>query len=624
MISLRHKLAIGFGGLLLIMAAVSILTVYELTRYSYELERVFHENYDSAIFCDGMRGAIDRLDTFAQHLIWNDAEKPDIDVATEEATFQLNLNEQVHNETLPGEAQRTQQLQNLWVSFKPKYQALLSAGAARADLFRDSILPALRQMRQTARQIGDMNMKNMVSVDGEVKRTLLKVRNVLLVLVIAGTSLASAVVITTGASILRTLGALTRSARRIEAGDLDLNLQVRSRDEIGQLAHAFNSMTEKLREFRKLDHDRLVRTQQTTQLAIDSLPDAVFVIGPGGRVEISNRTARTHFQVEPGALISELHLKWLTPMYESIQIHQKPIEPQGYSAAIQLFEDGRERFLLPRAVPMLGKAHELIGVTVILADVTRLLRADEAKSGLISIVSHELRTPLTGVRMSLSLLASDKFAGNPASQKRLITAAREEGERLHQIIDNLLNISRIESGRAQFQFTRMAPSEIVRNAIGPLAPAFAEKGLATTVDVADRLPMATVDPMAIGSALTNLLTNAMKFTPAPGKVTVAAHAENGALVFEVADTGPGIPAEYRDRIFEKFFRVPSNAGPTGAGLGLTIAREIAEAHGGTLDFHCPPAGGTVFELTIPAGSNAESTATEPKNPRQARPGQFAT
>ena len=126
----------------------------------------------------------------------------------------------------------------------------------------------------------------------------------LLVLVIAGTVAAAVVVGAAGASILRPLAALTSSAREIESGNLDLILPVRSRDEIGVLSEAFNAMAAQLREFRRIDHDRLVRTQQTTQLAIDSLPDAVFIIGPDAKIEISNRTAREHFGIEPGLTVS--------------------------------------------------------------------------------------------------------------------------------------------------------------------------------------------------------------------------------------------------------------------------------------------------------------------------------
>ena len=324
MISLRHKLWLGYGGLVAVLLAVSVLSAVVLVWFSHALERMFRENYDSAVYCDGMKDCLDQLDARAQHLLWEeDGGRVDAageaDAAAQEARFDDDLAQQFRNCSLPGETEQTRLLAGLWDTFKARYRQFDADPARRRDLYRLELLPLAQEMKQVAQRVAAMNMTNMVSVDGRVKRTLTGVRNALLVLVAAGTLLASVVVWTAGAAILRTLRALTESARRIEAGDLDLSLPVRSRDEIGQLSDAFNAMAARLREFRTLDRDRLVRTQQTTQLAVDSLPDAVFVVGPAGRVEISNRAARAYFGIEPGSVVSDLRLRWLTPLYESVR-----------------------------------------------------------------------------------------------------------------------------------------------------------------------------------------------------------------------------------------------------------------------------------------------------------------
>jgi NtrC-family two-component system sensor histidine kinase KinB len=377
------------------------------------------------------------------------------------------------------------------------------------------------------------------------------------------------------------------------------------------LAEAFNSMATKLREFRRLDHDRLQRTQQTTQLAIDSLPDAVFVVGPAGVIEISNRTARTHFGIEPGLTISELaeNLKWLLPLYDAALRNQQPPQPPGYRSAIQLFDNNHERFLLPRAVPMFGADENITGVSVILADVTRLRAADEAKSSLVSTVSHELRTPLTSVRMALNLLSNGKFGPVSPKQTALIEAARQDSNRLYHIIENLLSMSRMESGIAQFQFRPVSPAEIVSSAVDPMRAAFAEKQIAYEVKIAPSLPEISADSVAITSAVTNLLSNALKFTPSGGQVSVSATTEQGMACISVADTGPGIPEEFASRVFEKFFRVPSKDGPTGAGLGLAIAKEIVEAHHGIVELDRARKIGSEFRIFLPSGA-----LTSPANP----------
>jgi two-component system, NtrC family, sensor histidine kinase KinB len=601
MSSLRHKLWLGFGTLLLVLVLVSTLSLIVLTFYSHVLQRLFRENYDSVLYCDAMKASVDELNSRAQQLIWQEQAARQIDAAAQQRVFSANLRAELGNITLPGEGHLAEWVADLWDQYQAHYQQFDAAAPAdRPALYRDDLLPRYQSIKSVAQKIADLNMSNMVSVDGQVKRTLTEVRNVLLALAIGGILIAFAVVSAAGTTILRPLNALTGSVRQIEAGNLDLHVPVQTRDELGQLAEAFNAMSSKLREFRRLDHDRLVRTQQTTQLAIDSLPDAVFVIGPGGAVEISNRTAAAHFGVTPGATVSGLSLRWLTPLYEQVCRTRRAAEPNGYRSALQLFDESHERFLLPRAVPMLDSAGGMIGVTVTLVDVTRLHAADEAKSNLVSTVSHELRTPLTAIRMALGLLARESFAPKTAG---LMKAAREESDRLYRIVENLLSISRIESGRAQFQLRPMSPTEIIAQAVDPMRAALADKNIRLEVECAGGLPKVLADPAAIGSALTNLLSNALKFTPSGGQVRVAAAALGESVVFTVADTGPGIPDQYAQRVFDKFFRVPGKDGPSGAGLGLAIAKEVVEAHGGVIELCTGDGSRSTFRFTLPAQAN---------------------
>ena len=594
--SLRNKLWLAFGGLLLILVAVSVLTLIVLTRYSRTLERVFNENYNSAIYCDHMKDALDALNFRAQQLIWDQtllSSAPS--VADAQTQFQTNLQLQLGNCTLPGEAALTAQLADLWSQLRAQYDQFDAAAARRPDLYRQNLLPRFQELKRDAQSIANMNMTNMVSVDGQVKRTLIGVRNALLILVIAGTLLATLLVGTVAASLQKPLAALT-AARQIESGDLNLQLPVRSRDEVGQLAQAFNAMAAQLREFRRIDHERLLRTEQTTQLAIDSLPDAVLVISPTGKIEISNRTASEHFNINPGLTLTDLHLDWLTELHRSIMADQTPIEPAGYKSAIQLFDAGHERFLLPRAVPIFAADKKTIGVTVILVDVTRLRRADEFKSGLVSMVSHELRTPLTSIRMTLLMLAEGKLGKLDPRYEPVLTAAKDDSERLHRTIEDLLNMGRIESGQARFEFQSISPKQIVNQSIEPLAEKIKAKNINLITTVPDNLPNVSADPSNVNLVLTNLLSNALKYTPSNGTITITAAQQDNQILFTITDTGPGVPEEFAPRIFDRFFRIPQKDGPTGAGLGLAIAKDIIEAHAGSIHLLGPS--GSTFQFTL--------------------------
>jgi two-component system, NtrC family, sensor histidine kinase KinB len=609
---LRTKLWFGFGGLLGILLVVSATSVVVLTRYSQTLEQLYHDNYDSVQYCDAMKESADDMNRQAMNLLWNGVTPSR---GEDQKRFSDSLSLELGNTTLPFEADRARELQAEWKRYIQIWNRFEPAGTGRDALYRGEMLSSFAHLKQLIQQISDMNMTNIMSVDGRVKQTLTEVRDAVLILVLAGTVISSVLVAGVGASILRSVRSLTRSAGQIERGNLDLVVEVSSRDEIGQLAEAFNSMAGKLREFRKSDHELLLRTQLTTQLAIDSLPDAVFVVGPQGHIEISNRTAAHHFGIAPGVSVGSLNLRWLSDLCTQVLSDRHAHEPEGYRGAIQLFENQTERFLLPRAVPMLSKEGAMLGVTVILVDVTRLRHADELKSGLVSTVSHELRTPLTSIRLGVMMLSEEKIGPLTPRQRKSLGAVRDDSDRLHRIIENLLSIGRIESGGERFQTRRMTAQEIVGPAVESVRSGFAEKSVRLSIVIPSDAPPVLADPSCIELALGNLLSNALKFTPPGGEVSVSVHADNSALTFDVTDSGPGIPAEHTSRIFERFYRIPQKDGPTGAGLGLAISKEIVEAHGGRIWFKSD-ASGSIFSFAIPLETGADLGNT-PRQPAAA-------
>ncbi len=215
--------------------------------------------------------------------------------------------------------------------------------------------------------------------------------------------------------------------------------------------------------------------------------------GPDGTVEIANRIARTHFQAEPGRNVSELKLDWLVALQNQAAAGQD-VEPRGYASAVQLFDGGHERFLLPRAMPMLI-GPRVVGVAIILVDVTRLRHADEFKSNLVSTVSHELRTPLTAIRMSTLLLADETLDPLTSRQRKLVEAARDESERLYRIIENLLDFSRAQVGSAKLRSRTLPVAPLIAEALAPFQTGFEEKHIAIHVHIdgspavwADRAP----------------------------------------------------------------------------------------------------------------------------------------
>jgi signal transduction histidine kinase len=398
--------------------------------------------------------------------------------------------------------------------------------------------------------------------------------------------------------VLKPIRALRQSAQEIEKGNLDLSLQVRSRDELGQLAEAFNAMAARLREFRRSDQARLLRTQRTTQTAINSLPDAIAVLGQDGTVEMSNEPAVDLFGIKPGVRANSLGLPWLGPLVEKVVREARPSHPQSYEGAVQVFREGRESFYLPHAIPLLDEAGSVNGVTLVLADVTDLRRLDETKSDLLFTVSHELKTRLTSVRMAVHLLLDEKVGALDNRQVELLVAAREDSEHLHRIIEGLLDIARIRSGRMKMEAVPLDADELVLRAVEDFQHAFQDKGVKLLQELPPELPKVMADPSRIPLVLDNLLSNALKFTAAGGEAKVSAAAEGDWVRFRVRDSGKGIAEGDLPRVFERFYRGEKEEETGGAGLGLAIAKEIVEAHGGVIEVSSLAGAGSDFSFTL--------------------------
>jgi signal transduction histidine kinase len=290
---------------------------------------------------------------------------------------------------------------------------------------------------------------------------------------------------------------------------------------------------------------------------------------------------------------------WLSNLLKEVKT-QRVNPPRGYESAIQVFDNNEEKFFLPKAVGIYDEGHDLVGITVILSDVTSLRKIDEMKSGLLSTVSHELNTPLTSLRMAIYLLLEEKVGPVNAKQSELLMGARDDADRLVTIIGNLLDMSRFEAGRIQMDFQSVAVPSFVDSVISPLRAAFEDRGITLDVQVESDIEDVWADPGRIRLVMGNLLSNALKYTPSGGSVTVKVYKKEENVCFSVADTGVGIPEEYRSRIFDKFFRVPDTGMETqGAGLGLAIARELVKVHGGEIWVESTVGKGSTFYFTLP-------------------------
>jgi two-component system, NtrC family, sensor histidine kinase KinB len=601
MSGIRRKLSLGFGGLLVIILIIGVQSIIQLTRLGASIDVILRENYRSVTACQDMKEALERMDSGILFTLLGYSQEGTEFIRNNESVFEKALQTELNNITLPGEGEKATHVQKLF----ERYRTLLKAAgdpktppAERQRIYFTQLFPLFQEIKTAAGQIQDMNQHNMTDANDWARSQAASSRRYMYILLVAGAVVAVAFVIFTEKWILRPVHRLIRSAEEIKSGNLDLVVPVESRDEVGRLSEAFNAMAEGLRQIRRNDQARLVRIQDSTQHTFNSLPDAVAILDLQGRVEVATESAKTVFGLRPGTLVQSLSLKWLADLYDNVLQHARPLGPEHTAAAIQHFDKGEERFFRPMVVPILDAEKQPTGVVMTLKDVTEQRRQDELKRGVISTVSHQLKTPLTSMRMAIHLLLEEKVGPLTEKQAELLVAAREDSDRLHDILHNLLDISRIESGKAQMEFHAVPPRETAMEALDSFRIAAKDQGVTLDVELPDDLPEVWADTTRIGHVFGNLLSNALRYTPAGGKVTVSARPEEDEVVFSIADTGQGIPGPYLPRIFEPFFRVPGPGPQPGAGLGLAIVREIVQAHGGRVTVDSAEGKGSTFSFTL--------------------------
>jgi len=601
MLGLRQKLSLGFGGLLLIILIIGIQSISHLTQLGQSIDVILRENYRSVIACQEMKESLERMDSGTLFVLLGEKEKGTELIQKNEAVFEKALQAELNNITLPEEGKKAHHLQDLFKQYQAtlhEMQGIETPVHQKRDAYFSRLFSLFVQIKETADEILQMNQKNMSDANNLARRSAASAKKQMYILLLAGMLVAVGFVLFTGRWTLRPIRRLIRSAEEIKQGNLELVIERDSRDEIGQLSEAFNEMALALRESRRSDQTRLARIQRATEQTFNSLPDAVAIVDPRGKVDVATETARNVFGLKPGKQIRGLPSRWMDEIFTEALRTGRTIQPRGEQRVIQHFVNGEEHYFRPEAIPILGRDMQPTGVVLVLQDVTQERKQEELKRGVISTVSHQLKSPLTSIRMAIHLLLEEKIGSLTPKQTELLVAAREDSDRLHGILNNLLDISRIESGKVEMNFRKVSPHSMVFEALEPFQMDFKDRNVTLGMELQDDLPEVWADTARMNHVFANLLSNALRYTPPGGKVTVLGKADEERVQFSVSDSGKGIPSQYLARIFEQFFRVPDQGAETGAGLGLAIVKEIVEAHGGTIKVESRVGEGSTFTFTL--------------------------
>ena len=386
------------------------------------------------------------------------------------------------------------------------------------------------------------------------------------------------------------LSLLAARAETIASGDFKVRETARS-DEIGALGAALEEMAGRLDEARAEAWRRLQRFEQMSDAALEHLYDPVVVLDGHARLVHLNRAAESLFGALPiGAKV---------PLDEHVQDRRlvRALDGATGDDTGALFSIKGRTYRL-RSNPMTDEEGGVLGSVAVMEDVTEMKEVDRLKNEFIGVASHELRTPVASLQLGAEMLQDGSLGALNDTQKQVVDMQLDDLGRLTKLMQDLLDVTKLESGSVRTNRTEVSVEELVKGTAGGLKSQAEAKGI-TLEDVGtDDAGRIHADRGQVGRVLTNLVSNAIRHTPEGGRIVVRAMPKEDEVTFSVEDTGEGIPAGYLDTIFDRFVQVPG-ATQGGAGLGLSIAGNIVRAHGGRIWAESTLGEGSRFCFTIP-------------------------
>lgn len=615
--SLKRKILLGYGLVLGLVVIVSIWAVLNLYRLGNASEAILQENYRSILAAENMINALERQDSGLLLLMLGFADEARPQFRENEVGFLQWLSRAKDNITLANEPQTLTALETSYLAYLDTSARLFESGFTEPEVqpdryYHESILPQFNLVRETAIHLREMNQQAMLSASDQAQTIAIQAIWSMsgFGILVAGLGLGLSLVL---ANILtRPLKEMARAAGQIAEGNYDVTLSVKSGDELGHLAREIMTMSGKLKAFHELNVSRILAEQRRSEAIIRSLSDGLMVVDNDIQIIALNPMAVQMLNLGPeqakGRHCFEVienqalyhHLKTTIETGQAPQLD----EP---AATLTVERNGQTQYYHFAITPVKTEQAQMLGAVLLLQDVTKLKTLDRLKSEFVVTASHELRTPLTSIAMSIGLLVESAHSKLSENEQALLCAAQEDAQRLRALVNDLLDLSKIESGRMEMAFEPVGVSLLIERATSTLAAQAEEKGLALSQQLPVELPPVKADPNKITWVLTNLIANAIRYTDRGGGIEVSAKLAGDFVYVAVSDEGAGIPLEYQSKIFDKFVQIKSDKAVGGSGLGLAICREIVKAHGGTIWVQSTPGQGSTFTFTLPVHVEESST-----------------
>lgn len=549
---IKTKLLFALSFLFLMIMVVASLSIRQVKWMESDTKKILVANYHSLEYARNMLKILD------EGQINRDREK-----------FRHFLSKQSANITEIGEQELTADLQEDFTSLL-KNPSAISEAAVRRDL------NDIMKLNMDAIQ-----RKSMVA-EKTAQKSVLWISATSAFCLLIGLTL----IVNIPGYIANPIRDITESIREIAAMNYGQRVRVDGHDEFAALARSFNTMAEKLEEYSSSNLAKLMVEKQRVETLVGNLQDPVIGLDEKRRILYINSEALNisglSDQEAIGKPADEVALR--NDLIRSLL--QQMIAPEGTppSSILKIYANGRESYfenlVIPIKVTPTGESEQKeIGTFIILKNVTAHKELDQAKTNFIATVSHEFKTPIASMKMGIQLLEDERTGTLNEQQLELVSGLKDDMDRLLRTTSELLDITQVENGKSVIKTENASLFQIVRDAVNSVQTLAAQKNIVFSEQVNAGMPDIVTDYSKAVWIISNLLSNAVRFSYDNSKVEIVSHETPTHFEISVIDHGIGIDAKYRGRVFEKYFRIPGKE-MGGTGLGLAISKEFMEAMGG--------------------------------------------
>ncbi len=607
--TLRRKILSGYGLVLMLLMVVLGWALLNLTQLGQASDDILSENYRSILAANTMLGALERQDSGVLIYLLGDEAEGIAQFQTNRAPFERWLARAEDNITIEGEADILNQIGQAYEAYVAAFTATMRAENPPPTA-REELQAAFVEVRAACESLRTLNQDTMEAASERTQTVAQQA-----IWSVGGIGLAALGIglvfsLLLSKRIVRPVQALQQASQSLAEGDYEARVSEKRGDELGALAKQFNAMADHLQSFQDMNVERLIAETRKNEAILQHMADGLVIVDAEARITHINpvaekalgcRDRNAHGKPLANLIDAPSLCEALTPPYPP------PNDKTGAEAndehVLTRTVDDKTRYYEYVITPIEGPDTQAM---VLLRDVTHFKEVDRLKSEFVATASHELKTPLTSIAMSINLLLESTESAFSEDDLELLEAARDDTERLRTLTQDLLNLSTLEAGGAlQVDRQPVPVRRLIDKTVQVMHPQAREASIELVDAVPDALPAVQADPTKIAWVLTNLVSNALRYTEEGGTVRLRAEQIGDKVHLSVADNGAGIPYEYQARIFEKFTQVPNDPQTGGSGLGLAIGREVVRAHGGSIWVDSTPDVGSTFTFTLPCATSEQ-------------------